>query len=247
MTDAQHTYQIHIVYRPLDEIRPHPDNPKGHDLDELVDAARRFGFTEPLLECGRTGLLAAGHGRLEMTKREHDAGNAPPLGVLVGDGIDPAIPQGAWALPVAVGWSSADDSELKAYLVASNAIGPRAGFINDMLAPILSELAQGDRGLVGIGMGLDDLETVLADLGAGQLPDQGTDADFADRPERGPAAEPRQVQGLHEVGLMFTNDQHRDFLSLAAKLRARWGHDTPSPELVLRAMAVAERTADDQP
>ena len=240
MTDAApEGYTIHIEYRPIDDIRPHPENPKGHDLDELVEAARRFGFTEPLLNCGRTGLLAAGHGRLEMTKRERDAGNPPPLGVLVGDGKDPTIPLGAWALPVAVGWSSADDTELRAYLVASNAIGPRAGFINDMLAPILSEIAAGDRGLVGIGMGLDDLETVLADLGAGQLGDQDTAADYAARPERGAPAEPREVQGLHEVGLMFTNDQHQQYLTAMAQLRALWGHDTPSPEVVLRAMALA--------
>jgi ParB-like chromosome segregation protein Spo0J len=223
------SYTIVIEYRPIDDIQPHPENPKGHDLDELVASTRRFGFTEPLLHCGRTGLLAAGHGRLEMTKRERDAGNPPPAGVHVGT-------DGAWYLPVAVGWSSVDDTELRAYLVASNAIGPRAGFINDLLAPILSELAAGDRGLVGIGMGLDDLETVLAGLGAGELGDQDTDADYAARPERGAPADPRHIQGLHEVGLMFNNEGHAEFLRLLAQLRARWDHDMPTSEVVLRAM-----------
>lgn len=236
MTDTPQGYTIAIEYRPLDDFQPHPDNPKGHDLDELVEAARRFGFTEPLLECGRTGLLAAGHGRLEMTKREraHDDPvdhPAPPGVMITADGV--------WCLPVAVGWSSVDDTELRAYLVASNAIGPRGGWENDLLAPILGELAAGDRGLAGIGMGLDDLETVLAGLGAGELGDQPTDADYAARPERGAPADPRQLQGLHEVGLMFNNDQHRSYLTALAQLRALWGHDMPSPEVVLRAMALA--------
>ena len=233
-------YTITIEYRPIDEIVPHPENPKGHDLDELVAAARRFGFTEPLLVCERTGLLAAGHGRLEMTKRERDAGGDRPRGVVLAD-------DGSWCLPTVVGWSSVDDVELRAYLVASNAIGPLGGWQNDLLAPILVELTEHGAGLQGIGMGLDDLETVLAGLGAGELDPQATEADYAARPERGAPAQPREVQGLHEVGLMFTGEQHVQYLSLLAKLRARWGHDMPSPAVALRALAVAERTADDEP
>jgi hypothetical protein len=175
--DAPENYSLTIEYRPIDEIRPHPENPKGHALDELVAAARRFGFTEPLLECGRTGLLAAGHGRLEMTRRERDADNDPPRGVH----LDTA---GVWHLPVAVGWSSVDDDELRAYLVASNALGPLGGWQNELLAPLLQGIAETPLGLVGIGLGLDDLDTILAELEADRPDFQPEDGDDQPRLDR---------------------------------------------------------------
>jgi hypothetical protein len=225
---------LHIEYRDIDTIRPHPENPKGHELDELVDSVKRFGWTDPLLECGRTGLLAAGHGRLEMVLRERAGDRPPPNGVEVVDGT--------WQLPVVLGWQSADDTELKAYLVADNAIGPRGGWVQQALHDILSELGDSERGFVGIGMGLDELETITAELGLAELPHLDTAAAYADRPERNEPVAPRQVQGLHEVGLMFKHEQLEAFNRALATLRAQWGHDLPTPDVVLRAMTAVAGT-----
>jgi ParB-like chromosome segregation protein Spo0J len=64
----------------LDDIRPHPENPKTHSIPLIQDSLRRFGFTAPLLVCERTGYLAAGHGRRAALLAERGEGHPPPSG-----------------------------------------------------------------------------------------------------------------------------------------------------------------------
>jgi hypothetical protein len=220
-----------IEYLHVDSLKPHPDNPKGHALDALVAAVERFGYTEPILVCERTGWIASGHGRVEAVRRRRENGDPPPDGVTVNA-------DGLWLVPVVRGWSSEDDAELRAYLVATNHLPRAGGWVADVLEPILDEMAQSDRGLGGTGFTSDSLDGMLAELGA-TMPPGPTDAAYADRPERGAPAEPRQAQGLHEVGLMFQEGSHREYLELLARLRAAWDKDMASPMVVLRAMRLA--------
>lgn len=140
----------------IDEVRPHPDNPKGHDIDLIRESLRRFGFTSPLLVCERTGFLAAGHGRRSALLAERGEGRPPPQGIRKGGGND-------WLVPVVTGWSSVDDAELLAYLVADNQTTIAGEWDNAALASILERVNDGP-GLLGTGFDGDTLKDLLGSL-----------------------------------------------------------------------------------
>lgn len=61
--------EIKIV--PIEDIHPNPDNRNDHpaeQIERLVQIIRYQGFRSPLIVSKRTGLLVAGHGRLEAAK-----------------------------------------------------------------------------------------------------------------------------------------------------------------------------------
>lgn len=232
MTQSPTQLPRRLEYVPVDDLPDHPRNPRDHVLADLRASVVRFGFTSPPMIDGRTGLLAEGHGRKKATIDLRDNPPEPlpkawpPEGVVVEDGT--------WYVPVVHGWSSADDTEAEAYLLAGNQGG---GWQNDVLAELLGELAMADA-LDGTAFTADHLDDLLADLGAGELPEQDTDAAHADLPERSAPDTPRAVQGLHEVGLMYQDDAHRTFLASIAQLRQRWSMDS-TPAIVLRALGQA--------
>lgn len=138
---------------PLDELVPHPDNPKAHDVDLIRDSIRRFGFGSPVLVCDRTGYLAAGHGRRSALLAERGNGNPAPSGVRVQKDV--------WLVPVVTGWSSADDEELLAYLLADNQTSASGGWDDRGLLSILSRIELSP-GLAGVGFGKADLDRLMA-------------------------------------------------------------------------------------
>jgi len=140
-------------YLDLESLRPDPRNPKTHDIDLLRASLGRWGYVEPVVVDERTGLLVAGHGRRELLLADLASGAEPPEGV-VAEG-------GRWSLPVQRGWSSVDDDEAGAYLVASNQIGVVGGWDTAALAELLAGVAEGP-GLDGVGFGTDDLAAMLA-------------------------------------------------------------------------------------
>jgi hypothetical protein len=160
-----------IEYLPLDDLPDHPRNPRDHDEAQLRSSVLRFGFTDPPMLDGRTGLLAEGHGRKKVTVALRAAGRPddlpagrpwPPEGILVRT-------DGAWLVPVVHGWRSADDTEAEAYLLAGNQGG---GWHDDDLAGLLADLAATDAGLDGTGF--DD--GYLIDLASGDTRDDDTPA-----------------------------------------------------------------------
>lgn len=221
-----------LEYMALDALEPNPGNPKAHADADIDAALDRFGIIDIITIDERTGRLISGHGRVESFRRSHEAGEPAPEGVTV-------TADGLWTVPVARGWSSRDDAEARAALVALNQIPIKGGFVPDALGEMLAELQGMDGGLVGVGFDHDDVDSLLAELGAGELPVGDTDAEYAELPERGAPAAPREVQGLREVGLMFQDDHHREYLALLAQLRQAWDASMPAPMVVLRAMRQA--------
>lgn len=144
-----------LDYLPLDELVPDERNPKAHDLDELRASMGRFGYTEPIMLDERTGKLVAGHGRREILLDDHAKGAAPPEGVMVDEAT------GRWYVPVNRGWSSVDDDEAGAYLIASNSLTMAGGWKPDPLGSLLDHLRQRPRGLVGIGFTSDAVTSIL--------------------------------------------------------------------------------------
>lgn len=134
-----------LVYMPVDDLRLHPDNPKGHEIPTLEESMERFGYTEPPSLCERTGYLGAGHGRVLAVRAARDAGKPPPEGVVVDE-------TGRWLMPVVRGWRSENDDELRFYLVTSNRTSEIGGWEDPKgLGAILRAASESERGLLGIG------------------------------------------------------------------------------------------------
>lgn len=153
----------HLEYVPVDELRPHPENPKLHADDELDASLERFGYTEPVMVDERTGYLVAGHGRRERVLAARAAGKEPPDGVEVDE-------QGRWTIPTTRGWASADDDEARAYLVTSNRLTELGGWHEGNLAAILVDLEQTRNGLDGVGYNSEQLTDILTKLAAEESP-----------------------------------------------------------------------------
>lgn len=57
---------ISVTYRPVGELKPHPQNPKVHNkkqVERIARSIRDFGWTNPII-VDETGGVLAGHGRL---------------------------------------------------------------------------------------------------------------------------------------------------------------------------------------
>ena len=147
-----------IEYVSLDELKPASVNPKSHDLDEIATSIGRFGYVLPGAVDERTGLLVAGHGRHEALAQMRDRGDRVPEGVTTDDA-------GRWLVPLYRGWSSRDDDEAAAYLVADNELTMRGGWIRDSLADVLLGVQQSPAGLAGTGYTDDSLSAMLQQLG----------------------------------------------------------------------------------
>jgi hypothetical protein len=61
------TFMLNIVYRKLDQLQPRPQNARTHSMHQIrqiADSIRVFGFTNPILIDSRNRIIA-GHGRVE--------------------------------------------------------------------------------------------------------------------------------------------------------------------------------------
>lgn len=150
------TAAARIEYVPLAEIKRAKNNPKDHDLGALQASLDRFGYVDPVLVDERTGRLVKGHGRLELLAKLEAQKAQPPRGVQLNDA-------GEWLVPVVRGWSSRNDQEAGAYLLADNRISELGGWHDDQLQQLLAELQSGE-GLLGTGYDGDDLDDLIRTL-----------------------------------------------------------------------------------
>lgn len=141
-----------VKYVALDDLRPHPANPKTHDVPLIRSSMRRFGFTMPILVDERTGFIAAGHGRRAALLAERGEGGQVPKGI----GADGR----AWQVPVVTGWSSVDDAELLAYVVADNEATRRGGYNEPALVEALGLIMQTPAGLTGVGFTAEEMKAM---------------------------------------------------------------------------------------
>lgn len=143
-----------IEYVPIDEVVPADVNPKDHAIEELVESFRRWGFAETIVRDDRTGKLIAGHGRLEALGVMRDAGETPPSGI-----------SEDWSVPVQTGWSSRNDDEASALLIAANRLTERGGWNDGALFGMLQKIEHStELGLRGLGFDDRDLVEFMARL-----------------------------------------------------------------------------------
>lgn len=130
----------YLEYVDIDELQPDARNPKAHAQAALASSMKRFGYTSPIEVDERTGKIVSGHGRLERLLEDREAGREPPDGVVEKDG--------RWLAPVVRGWSSKDDAEALAYIVAANTITEVGEWDFAKLADTFAELSAVDFTLI---------------------------------------------------------------------------------------------------
>lgn len=143
---------LRIDYMPIDELQRAKRNPKDHDIGMLDSSMNRFGFTAPMTINETTGRFVAGHGRLDTLQQRKAAGLPPPLRI--------KEENGRWYAPVIRGLSFDTDEEAEAYLITDNRLGELGGWHDDLLTPMLADLAAADL-LDGTGWDQDDLDAML--------------------------------------------------------------------------------------
>lgn len=135
---------------PIDELTPHPENPRQGDVGSLTLSLVRFGVLAPARVQESTGYMAAGN-------HTWKAGKA--LGAI------------AWPR-VRIDLS---DRETSALLIADNRLHDLGSYDERALAPILSRLAA-EGALSGIGYDTEDVDDLLKRIAEPEPPTSFTDA-----------------------------------------------------------------------
>lgn len=107
-----------VAWRGIEELRPNPHNARTHSkhqLRQIAESIRVFGFANPVLIDGQ-GQIIAGHGRVEAAK-------------LLGLKEVPTIELG-----------SLSQEQLHAYVIADNKLAENAGWDKEILAVELEYL-----------------------------------------------------------------------------------------------------------
>jgi hypothetical protein len=208
-----------IEYVSVDSLVPADRNPKRHHLAGIASSMTRFGYTTPIEIDERTGKIVSGHGRVEALVQARQEGSEPPEGVQV-DG------KGRWLVPVTRGWSSRDDAEAMAYVVAANTLTEVGEWDFAELADVFEELKSLDMTLIDTtGWSLKEANDLVELMALPLTP-----------------AELSQEIGPHDPGtfarrvvVLLTRDEHGRFLTACG--------DAPDDrERFLRMLTVMEST-----
>ncbi|MFH0849082.1 MAG: DNA methyltransferase [archaeon] len=124
--------RLRIEYISLTELKKWPRNPKQHDVPRIGRSVNRFGFNDPIEIDEKSGLMVAGHGRVESLLEKQGKGEPPPKHVIATDGD--------WLVPVVRGISFPNRKEAQAYLVANNQLTIKGDWDDKLLAETVLEL-----------------------------------------------------------------------------------------------------------
>lgn len=151
--------ELTTSYEPLDELLPDPTNPKGHADATIVESILRFGFADPVIVDGRTGLILSGHGRVDALRAIRDKVETGDPDYHLPSGIVVRASgklRGVWQVPVVRGWASRDDEEARAAVIALNRTVELGGWNAELLRDALDSLSSFD----GVGYGESDLDAL---------------------------------------------------------------------------------------
>lgn len=179
---------------PLSDLvnRMDPRNAKRHDEAHIGSLMDAVGYTSPIELDERTGMIAAGHGRINTLIGKLEAGDQRPNGVRV----HPET--GEWCALVVRGWASPDDATASAYLLGSNRSTMNGGWDNDALIRLLEDQAVINPDLLDLsGFTADDLDALLRGID----PDSLDGSRDGDDPDPDPP-KPREV-ACPGCGLVF--------------------------------------------
>ena len=130
------------------------ENPKEHNIGELILSIKRHGFIELPVVNEETGLLVAGHGRVEALQRMVIDQEQPPLYIVEEEDT------GEWLVPY-ISIKFKTDHEAKAYMIASNALTIDGGYNEHKLLDMLMDVNAQTNNLLGTGFDSQDIMDML--------------------------------------------------------------------------------------
>lgn len=129
---------------PIASIKPHPRNAKLHDVEEISGSIADFSFADVVVVQKSSGYVIAGHGRLEaLTKL------------------------GATEVPAV--FVDLDDEDAGRFRLRHNASHDAGGYDQSLLASVLQEYRESERGLEATGYTDVALDELLEDLTRAEL------------------------------------------------------------------------------
>ena len=143
-----------INYQILEQIKPNENNPKEHDIEEIIRSFKRFGFTNPLIVDSNTGKLVAGHGRLEALKYLKAREQQAPDGIKENNND--------WLVPT-IERAFLNENEAMAYIIADNKLTEVGDWNNEKLSDMVNELLDNDVNLTD-GIGIYNLNEFIDEL-----------------------------------------------------------------------------------
>src|SRR5882757_3840154 len=143
MLDRPHN-RLSIEYRSISQLSPRANNPRTHSkkqINQIANAIRRFGFTNPVLVDDANGIVA-GHGRVQGAK---------------------AV--GLVQVPT-VRLSDMSEAEIRAYVIADNRLAENAGWDRALLGLELQYLTklEIDFDVTVTGFDLPEIDILIGDL-----------------------------------------------------------------------------------
>src|SRR5688500_748283 len=158
--------RLEIEYRSVSALIPYARNARTHSeaqVAEIAASIRAFGWTNPILVDGESGIIA-GHGRL-LAARKLGMGEVPVIEL-----------------------AGLSEAQKRAYIIADNKLALNAGWDNELLGLELAEL--GELGFDLALTGFDALE--IAALTSAGTPGLTDPDDIPEAPEQ-PATLPGDV------------------------------------------------------
>lgn len=181
--------------RPLDELKPNPENPRRGDVEIVKASLERFGQQKPAItDRDDHDLIVAGH---------HLYYAARSLG---------------WTHIAAIEmWSEAEAGER--YMLIDNRTSDNSSYDRDVLLEMLEE--QPDDDILATGFTLEDRARLRQEVEAERAARAEFQAGHDDEPERGPQTAPVTVRNLL---LKDLDDQAFEHLATHLKvLQREWG------------------------
>lgn len=226
MADSLIIKQEYVPNFPIDQLRPHPDNPRIHDEDSIDESIETNKFQGAVLVQRSTGYLLDGHGRVNSLRRHGET----------------TVP--AFLLDL-------DDAAARKVLLARNAVGSKSTFDEAALAAMLEELAEaGD--LIGTGYQADDVDDLIAKLG---LPLETEPEEFqgdyaetsnvaAERAQR--TATTKRSIGLLEVVLVYKDEDYERIKQAVAVVGEFHAAQSTSEAVLSGLVAYAKQLQEDR-
>ena len=151
---------MQVELKPLDQIEPFARNPRTHpdwQIAQIAASIAEFGFVNPIL-VGEDGVIIAGHGRLLAAKR---------LGLA--------------EAPVIV-LEHLTSAQRRKLIIADNQIAANAGWDEELLTGLLTELREEGEDLDVLGFSDDELLKLLGGLEDGGPAQSLGDPDYVPEP-----------------------------------------------------------------